>query len=130
VEADRRPAQGGYLATGRAIFAIFYCHNCFATINDCDAERTGSPLAAWPLAGGWIGTTLVSWRLPDTYWWISLLAVMFLVPVQMHVNRLNAAANPLHDRNTRFSAWNWLAVMVGGLFLLIAVVGTFLGEVE
>ena len=114
----------------RGLFTVIFCYPCFAKIRDYGADtRTGAPLAAAPLAIGWVGTTLM-WRLPDPYWWISMLAVVFLIPVQIEVNRLNAAATPLHDRNTRFSAWNWVAVVGGGLLFLLALVGTFLPDVE
>jgi hypothetical protein len=114
----------------RGIFTIFFCYPCFARIRDYRAETgTGSPLAAAPLAIGWIGTTLL-WRLPDPYGWLSMLALVFLIPVQLEVNKLNAMAAPGHDRNARFSAWNWVAVVVGGLLFLLAVGGTFLPDVE
>jgi hypothetical protein len=59
-----------------------------------------------------------------------MFACLFLVPVQMHVNRLNAASSPSHDRNARFSLWNWLAIIFGGLLVMLAVAGTFLPEAE
>jgi hypothetical protein len=113
----------------RAIFTIIFCYSCFARMRDYEAETgtsTGAGrLAAVPLAIAWVVTTLL-WRLPDPYWWISMLAVLFLVPVQMHANRLNTAVAPLHHRNARFSAANWIGVIVGGLFLMLALAGTFL----
>jgi len=141
--AEREPHAMWPVA--RAIFAIFYCYQCFSHIRDFVVgtdtgrifaagplgldEDTGPRLAAGPLAVGFIVTNLL-WRLPDPYAWISTLAFVFLVPVQLHVNRLNAAANPLHDRNNRFSGWNWVAVVVGGVLVMLAVVGAFLPEVE
>jgi hypothetical protein len=114
----------------RAIFAFFYCYSCFARIRDYDAEtRTSTRLAAGPLAIGWIVTTVL-WRLPDPYWWISMFTVLFLIPVQRHVNRLNIALSPLHDCNARFSIWNWLAIIFGGSLIMLALAGTFLPEVE
>jgi hypothetical protein len=114
----------------RAIFTLFFCYACFARIRDYPADtRTESTLAAGPLAIGWIVTKLLS-RLPDPYGWIAMFAFVFLVPVQLHVNELNAAASPSHDRNARFSAWNWLAVVVGGLLVSLALASLFLPDVE
>ena len=114
----------------RAIFGIIFCYSCFGRIRDYDADtRTGSTLAAGPLATAWIVTTLL-WRLPDPYWWISMFAFLFLVPVQVHVNKLNAASSPLHDRNARLTAWNWLAVVFGGLVVILALSSPFLPEAE
>jgi hypothetical protein len=110
----------------RAIFAVFYCYQCFARVRRYDAEKNGnSTLLAGPLAIGWIVTTVL-WKLPDPYWWLSLLAFVFLIPIQAHANRLNAQVSPSHNRNTSLRGWNWLAVVLGGAFLLLALVGTFL----
>lgn len=112
----------------RAIFAYFYCYQCFSRIRDYDVEKTNrSNLAAGALAAGWIVTTLL-WKLPDPYWWFSELAVFFLLPVQARVNQLNAEANPAHDRNARLRGWNWLAVVLGGALVLLAMVGTLMPE--
>jgi hypothetical protein len=48
------------------------------------------------------------------------------LPVQYHVNRLNALASPAHNRNSRFTGWNWVALVVGGGLMLLAIAGEFL----
>jgi hypothetical protein len=122
--------QSGISPLARAIFTFFFCYQCFGHIRDFDAEAdTGRRLAAGPLAIGWIVTTIL-WRLPDPYSWISMLSVVFLVPVQLHANRLNASANPAHDRNARFSTWNWVAVVVAVLMVMLAFTDMFLPDVE
>lgn len=129
----------------RAIFGVFYCYPCFGHIRDfrqgADTGRilaagplgleadSGRTLAAGPLAVGFIVTSLL-WRLPEPYSLVSMLAFVFLVPVQLHANRLNAASHPFHDRNSRFSMWNWVAIVIGGMLVLLALAGTFLPEVE
>jgi hypothetical protein len=110
----------------RAIFAVFYCYQCFARIRAYDIERNGSsPLSAGLLAIGWIITTLLS-SLPDPYWWISLLSFVFILPVQSYANRLNAQASPSHNRNASLRSWNWVALILGGALLLLALAETFL----
>jgi hypothetical protein len=42
------------------------------------------------------------------------------------VNRINALASPGHDPNSRFGVWNWIAVIAGGLLLILAVIGSVL----
>ena len=79
-------------------------------------------MPAGPLAIGWIAASL-SWRLPDPYSLIGFLAPLLLAPVQRHVNRINALAAPDHDKNTRFSGWNWLAVVAGGIFVGLIMLG-------
>ena len=48
---------------------------------------------------------------------------LLLVPVQRHVNHINAIVAPDHDENSRFSGWNGLAIAVGGIFLALTVLG-------
>ena len=111
----------------RAIFAVVFCYSCFARMRDYDAltgTSTGAGrLAALPLAIAWMVTSLLG-SFTD-YPWISQFAVLFLVPVQQYVNRLNTAVAPLHDRNARFTAANWIGVIVGGLFVMLSIAATF-----
>jgi hypothetical protein len=110
----------------RAIFAVFYCYPCFARIRDHEGvSQLDSRLHALPLAIGFIATNL-TWRLPDPWGWISLLSFLFLLPIQSHVNRLNALASPSHDRNNRFSGWNWATVVISGGIMLLAIAAVFL----
>lgn len=110
----------------RAFFAVLFCYPCFGRIGQQGVSLgITPPLAAGVLATAWIITS-ITWKLPDPYWLISLLAVVFLLPVQAYVNRINEASAPGHDPNARFSAWNWLTVGVGGCLLVLAILGTFM----
>lgn len=116
------------LPAWRAAFAFFFCYQCFAKIRDY-GQGAGLPMR-WPtglLAAGWIVTTML-WRLPDPFWWASSLAVLFILPAQAEANRVNAHACPGHATNARLSAWNWLVVVLGGSFTLLALIGTFVPE--
>jgi hypothetical protein len=125
IQAHERSA---ILPVARAIFAVFYCYACFARIRDKGNELgVKPPLAAGWLAAGWILATVV-WKLPDPYWLVTLLAFAFLLPVQAHANRINQASAGDHDRNTRFSGWNWLLALAGGGFLALAIVGTLMPQ--
>jgi hypothetical protein len=109
----------------RAIFAVFYCYPCFARMRDYEgASQLDSRLSALPLAIGFMVTT-VTWRLPEPWNWITMSSFLFLLPVQHYANRVNALATPSHDRNSRFRGWNWVAVVVGGAFVLLAIAGMF-----
>jgi len=112
----------------RAIFAVFFCYQCFTRIRDYPVQSgTPSKLSAGPLATGWIVAT-IAWKLPDPYWWISMLAILFMIPVQAEAIRINALAAPGHDPNNRFTAWNWVGIVLGSVFLLLALLGTFLPQ--
>lgn len=112
----------------RALFAVFFCYQLFAKIRDFDARgKSEKGLGAGPLAIGWIVATVL-WRLPDPYWWVAMSAILFLLPVQAQANANNSVTHPQHDPNSRFSALNWVAVSLGGLLLVAAVLGTVFPE--
>jgi hypothetical protein len=107
----------------RALFGIFWCYSCFNFIRNDERQVDIEPtLPAGFLAFGWIALELAS-RLPGPYYLCSLLAPILLIPVQVHVNQINALTAPDHDRNARFSAWNWLAVVVAGVFIGLIMLG-------
>jgi hypothetical protein len=110
----------------RAFFTPLFCYSLFKRIQATGKSHNVSrPIAAGPLAAGWIVFTMLV-RLPDPFWIATFLAVLFLVPVQMAVNEINLATNPNHDLNNKFSKWNIAAVVIGGLLFVFALVGTFL----
>jgi Domain of unknown function (DUF4234) len=110
----------------RTFFGYFFCYALFAQVRDQQNKLAGSkPLPAGPLAAGWIILNLL-WRLPDPYWLVCFAAVLFLVPVQLAAERINAAVAPGHDRNARFTGWNWVGIAVGVAMLVLVLVGTFL----
>jgi hypothetical protein len=107
----------------RAIFGVLYCYSLFKRIAAEGTRRGITPaLDAGPLAGAWVVLTLVA-RLPDPWWLVTFASFLCLLPVQRHANRINAQVAPDHDRNTRFTVWNWLLVAVGSLMLVAMVIG-------
>jgi len=64
--------------------------------------------------------------LPDPYWLVNFLSVFFLIPVQKTAIRINESLVPGHDRNERFSAWNMVAVVIGGSLFMLGVTAVFL----
>jgi hypothetical protein len=63
---------------------------------------------------------------PDPFGLVVFVAVFALVPVQAAANTVNAAVAPAHDRSSRFTAWNWVTIVLGGLLFLLSLVGSFL----
>jgi hypothetical protein len=115
----RKHSEPHIVPWARVFFGILWCYSCFEFIRNEERRRGVEPaLPAGPLAIAWIAVTL-TWRLPDPYFLIGFLAPLLLVPVQQHINRVNALAAPDHDKNSRFSAWNWLAVAAGVIFLAL-----------
>jgi hypothetical protein len=114
----------------RAFFALFFCYACFDRIRgQAQVHHLQQSMPAGLLAAGWIITNVL-WKLPDPYGLIAFLSFLFLLPVQVLANRVNSAAAPDHDPTGRFTAWNWVGVVVGGAVLILAIIGTFLPDRE
>jgi hypothetical protein len=109
----------------RAVFSYFFCYALFKQIRDYDLQIGGTgTLPAGALATGWIVVTLLG-QMPDPYWLAALLSFVFMLPAQIVANRINGIAAPNHDRNTRFTVWNWLTVAIGGAIIVLDAVGEF-----
>ena len=55
-------------------------------------------------------------------------SVAFLVPVQDAINAINRAEVPDHDPNDRFTVWNWIWIVLGGILLSLIALGMVLPE--
>jgi hypothetical protein len=112
----------------RAFFAVLFCYSCFSQVRGVATSRgIAFPSSAGLLAVVWIALTL-AWRLPDPYWFICWLTPLVLLPVQNVVNRLNMGVAPNHNPNARFSGWNIVATVVGGILLVLVIIGTLLPQ--
>ena len=111
----------------RAIFGVFFCYACYRRMDERGVSNGLPSMPAGALAIALIVTSLMA-RLPDPYWLVTLASALTMIPVQQHVNRLNAILAPGHDPNDRFTAWNWVGIILGGLFMLLVLVGLFLPE--
>lgn len=107
----------------RALFGFFFAYRLFDRVRKHPAMGEHS-LPAGLLTAAWVLLTIL-WRLPDPYWLLTYLAVFALVPVQRATARINAQIAPDHDRNARFTVWNWVGVCLGGLCFLFLVYATF-----
>ncbi len=121
------------LPFARAFFTILFCYQCFVRVRRADL-RLGitPPLSAGLMAVGWIAVYFIG-ALPDPYWILSLLNIFFLLPVQRHINHINALQTPLHDTNVHFGTWNRITIIVGAILLIFTVLESFspdTGEIE
>jgi len=110
----------------RMFFSLFYCYSMFRLVRDA-ARARGFPAAysAGLLAAAYITLTYVCVKLPGPWFFICLAGSLPLVPVQRAANAVNAAERPLAATNARFTALDWLVVVLGGLCVALAVLGTF-----
>lgn len=108
------------------IFPVFFCYSLFIRVQEvADEEEVPISLAPGFLASGWILSTLLV-RLPEAYWMLSFLTIIFLLPVQSSVNSINQAVNPELDPNRRFSRWNIATIIAGVILIVLALTGTTL----
>jgi len=123
------------IPVARAIFAVFFCYSLFDRVRS-RAKPLGLRLSAGWLATGWIVLTVTGNMLdrlispevsPAVYAMIIVLLFAsgaFLLPVQNAINAINRAEVPDHEPNDRFTVWNWLWIVVGGLLLVLVVLGS------
>jgi hypothetical protein len=72
----------------------------------------------------------MSWRLPEAWWLISIGSFIPMIPVQMAAQRVNEhrGAESTESRNDTYNAANIATIVIGGLLLILAVIGTFLPQ--
>lgn len=112
----------------RAIFSPLWAYSCFSAIKEI-AEK---PRGMGAMSAGWLAIAYfllnVISRLPDPYWIFSLLAFVPLLPVNSLIRNHNRSGGLDHKADDAFTVWNWLGIIVGGLFLLLVLVGLTLGD--
>ncbi|MEP6503215.1 MAG: hypothetical protein ABJD97_07795 [Betaproteobacteria bacterium] len=112
----------------RAIFGFFFCYAMFARVRkDGEAQGLSGPPGAGALATAWIVASL-AWRAPGALALLGVLSWFVLLPIQDYANRINAKVAPGHDRNAHLSWLNWIAVVLGGGFFVLVVIGLAIGD--
>lgn len=123
----KKHSEPDIIPWGRALFSVLWCYSCLGYIRkDEEQLDIARRLPVTFLTVLWIAATL-SWRLPPPYSLFGFLSSFILIPVQQHINRVNTVVAPDHERNSGFSVWNWLAVVLGGLFQILIIIGLLRG---
>ncbi len=110
----------------RVFLALFFCFPCFRRIRSyglAKGLRPAPPILLLALL--WTMAKLAG-GLPGPLGLVSLIGLLFLLPVQAYANRINAEDDPEHDRNGRFTQWNWLWIFIGTCLLLIDLIAASL----
>lgn len=124
--AIRLREQSEIMPAPRAFFGVIFAWALFRRIEKIGvAEGVPDAPPAGFLAIAWVVVTLC-WRLPDPVWLISMAAPVFMLPIQAYANRINAQLAPAHDRNARFGWANIAWIVVGGIILALAIVGSMM----
>lgn len=119
-----RRREGHVSPFWRAVFGVFFCYGLFTRVRDYNrAGVVPRELAAGPLAAGWIVSSVFGQLLPEPYFWLGVLTVAFMLPVQARINEINRQCVPGHDRNDRLTALNWLGIVLGAVVYVLAYIG-------
>lgn len=72
----------------------------------------------------------VLWQLPDPWWWISLAVFGPVIPVHQTAQRVNAiyAQSVNEARNETYTSGNVAMILIGGLILALAIMGSFMPD--
>ena len=129
-DAMRRREQEDLSPFWRAFFAPLWAFSLFPRLQRL-TSMYGVP-ATWSGTGLAVAYFLlhIASRLPDPLWLVSLLGFLPVLVAQRSVNALNEAVAPDAPRNDSYSGLNVVAIVLGGLFLLLVIWGSFLPEAE
>ncbi len=101
----------------RAFFSPIWAYSMFKKIrNVAEDYELESTLPAGLLAIGYILFQIVS-QFPDPYWLIGFLAVAVLILPNKLALAVNRKRMPDFENNERFTAWNAVGIVLGGLIL-------------
>jgi len=112
----------------RAFFGVLFAYPLFKRIGE-DGQSHGveGSFAAGPLAAAYI-LTVLAWRLPDPWWLVGFASIFVCGAVQAYANKINLAVAPDHERNAKFTGWNWFGIVAGGLFFALVLIGLSLPD--
>ncbi|MCR4330213.1 MAG: trypsin-like peptidase domain-containing protein [Candidatus Roizmanbacteria bacterium] len=109
----------------RAFFSILTSYYLFREVSKAikSIDKTRG-LEAGTLATAYFILVLL-YKLPEPYWWLSTLSVLPLIPIQNTINEY--WRKKYHDKivPSKFGTWNWVWTIIGGVFILLALYGSF-----
>lgn len=112
----------------RAFFAPLWAYSCFKHIKSSAEENKIQKSLSIGLFAFTYFILQVSVRIPDPFWLISFLSVALLIPINNVALRVNKHLVPDFVNNERFSGWNWVGLVLGGLIFVLSLLGAFLPE--
>lgn len=113
----------------RTFFAPLYAYSCFDHIRAAASEsNVKKSLPAGFLAVLYFIAMGVS-RAPDPFWLVSLFSFVFIIPANNVAVDINNKRDPEFRNNETFSGWNWLAIVIGGAFVVLILASAVLLEV-
>jgi len=113
----------------RAFFAPLWAYSCFKHIKiSANENNVPGSLCIGLLAIVYLILQAL-WKLPDPYWYVSFTSIAVLIPVNSVALNINRHLISDFKNNETFSGWNWVAVVLGGLFFVLGLIVTLMPEV-
>lgn len=113
----------------RAFFAPLWAYSCFKNIKNAANENSVPETLPIGLLAIVYFVLQALWRLPDPYWLVSFFSFLLLIPANSVALSINEKLMSGFTNNEKFSGWNWVGVVLGGLLFLLSLLGTFMPEV-
>ena len=109
----------------RALFATLTSYSLFKQVSRAvsSIDKTRS-LEAGGLAIAYFLLAIL-YKLPEPYWWLSFLSVLPLISVQNTINFYWEKKYGEKVIQSGFGTWNYIWSIMGGIFVLLALIGTF-----
>ncbi len=112
----------------RTFFAPFWSYALFKDLKYACTSR-GSPASYSP---GWLALAYfvlgVTWRLPQPFNLISLFTFLPFLPVIVSAQNFNSRYQSTTGEtlNKNFSGWNIAAIVLGGITVVLAIIGSLI----
>jgi len=110
----------------RAFFAPFWGFSLFERIHEAAVRRHLGIGWSAGLLGALYFVLSITWRLPDPWWLISIMTFAPFIPVVQTIQEINATEPAAEGPNGAYSGGNIATVIIGGLFVVLAVIFTFM----
>lgn len=109
----------------RAIFAPLWIYYLYKDIKEkSDTMNLNAELSPGVLAIIYLALSVAA-KMPDPYWLISLISFTVLIPANNILTMINHRAVENFQQNESFKGWNWLALTLGTLLVIVAINQTF-----
>ncbi len=109
----------------RAFFSPLWAYSCFKEIKvgagECKIQES-LPIGLFAIAYFLLCVTSM---LPEPYWLISFVSILPLIPVNSVALKVSQHSDDGYVQNGRFTALNWVGMVVGGCGLIFTIIATF-----
>src|SRR6188768_150743 len=105
----------------RALFSHFFAYSCFNHIRDAMSRNKVDEIFPSGFLAIAYFILVVLWRLPDPYALISILSFAPIIIANKAALAVNKAQFPDFVNNERYSKWNLLTILLGGILVILAI---------